>query len=347
MGLRGKFFFKFFVYQELFLYTIGSMEENFVKRYDALVIDSVNFAYRTFKIESETPVRISKKTIYKDSICNFIDKVEDLKGKYLKSDGQVYLLFDNYFSKADLRSMYMFANRKELVESYKANRKKESKEFYNSLNFLRYFYLIGPEQYHTIRIDNLEADDLVKPLFEKIGVIGGDTSALMVTTDLDWARYLSESVDWLPRFNETPEDVRMLSDKLGFKVTEKSIIAYKALFGDPSDNIKGIVTHNSKNLEEFKELMEKCNTADELLFLARATFNTEEKSILGTVRDNEKAYIINMQLVDTIACSKETLACSLTTGRNATSLYSTVRKAIGLDGPEKFTFGNVRRNRIS
>ena len=54
-----------------------------------------------------------------------------------------------------------------------------------------------------------------------------------------------------------------------------------------------------------------------------------------------------MQLVDTIACSKETLACSLTTGRNAVSLYSTIKKAIGLDGPEKFTFGNVRRTRIS
>ena len=323
------------------------MEENFVKRYDALVIDSVNFAYRTFKIEGETPVRISKKTVYKDSICNFIDSVEDLKGKYLKSDGQVYLLFDNYFSRADLRSMYMFANRKELSESYKANRKKESKEFYNSLNFLRYFYLIGPEQYHTVRIDNLQADDLVKPLSEKIGVTGGNTSALMVTNDLDWTRYLSDNVDWLPRLDETPEDVRMLSNKLGFKVNEKSIIAYKALFGDSSDNIKGMVSHNNKNLEEFKELMEKCNSADDLIYLARAISNTKEKSILKTVHDDEKTYIVNMQLVDTIACSKETLACSLTTGRNATSLYSTVRKAIGLDGPEKFTFGNVRRNRIS
>ena len=323
------------------------MEENFVKKYDALVIDSVNFAYRTFKIEGETPVRISKKTVYKDSICNFIDSVEDLKNKYLKSDGQVYLLFDNYFSRADLRSMYMFVNRKELNESYKANRKKESKEFYNSLNFLRYFYLIGPEQYHTIKIDNLEADDLVKPLFETIKVIGGNTSALMVTNDLDWTRYLSDSVDWLPRLNETPEDVRVLSNKLGFNVNEKSIIAYKALFGDSSDNIKGMVTLNNKNLEEFRGLMDKCSFADDLIYLARTVPNTQEKSILKAIHDDEKTYIINMQLVDTIACSKETLACSLTTGRNAVSLYSTIKKAIGLDGPEKFTFGNVRRTRIS
>ena len=186
------------------------MEEIVVKKYDAIVIDSVNFAYKTFKINDETPVRISKKTVYKDSICNFINSVEDLKNKYLKSDGQVYLLFDNYFSRADLRSMYMFANRKELNESYKANRKKESKEFYNSLNFLRYFYLIGPSQYHTVRIDNLEADDLVKPLFEDIGVADGKLSALLITNDLDWTRYLSDMVDWLPKLNEPPEDYRKL-----------------------------------------------------------------------------------------------------------------------------------------
>ena len=74
------------------------MEEIVVKKYDAIVIDSVNFAYKTFKINDELPVRISKKTVYKDSICNFINSVEDLKNKYLKSDGQVYLLFDNYFN---------------------------------------------------------------------------------------------------------------------------------------------------------------------------------------------------------------------------------------------------------
>src|SRR5574344_482487 len=101
----------------------------------------------------------------------------------------------------------------------------------------------------------------------------------MVTNDLDWTRYLSDNVDWLPRLDETPEDVRMLSDKLGFKVNEKSIIAYKALFGDSSDNIKGMISHNNKNLKEFKELMEKCNSADDLIYLARSISNAKEKSI--------------------------------------------------------------------
>lgn len=323
------------------------MEEIVVKKYDAIVIDSVNFAYKTFKINDETPVRISKKTVYKDSICNFINSVEDLKNKYLKSDGQVYLLFDNYFSRADLRSMYMFANRKELNESYKANRKKESKEFYNSLNFLRYFYLIGPSQYHTVRIDNLEADDLVKPLFEDIGVADGKLSALLITNDLDWTRYLSDMVDWLPRLNEPPEDYRKLSAKLGFQVNEKNIIAYKAIFGDSSDNIKGLLPYNEKYLDEFNKLMESSISPNDLVYKARAINDPSESPILYTIKEDEKTYIINMQLVDTINCSKDTLHCSLTTGRNAESLYSTVRKAIGLDGPEKFIFGNVRRSRTS
>lgn len=323
------------------------MEEIFVKKYDALVIDSVNFAYKTFKINDELPVRISKKTVYKDSICNFINSVEDLKNKYLKSDGQVYLLFDNYFSKADLRSMYMFANRKELNEAYKANRKKEPKEFYNSLNFLRYFYLIGPSQYHTVRIENLEADDLVKPLLEDIGVVDGNLTTLLVTNDLDWTKYLSEKVDWLPRLNEPPEDYRKLSSKLGFKVEEKNIIAYKAIFGDASDNIKGLVPLNEKNLIEFNRLIESSISPDDLIYKARDVSDSSESSILYAIKEDEKAYIINVQLVDSIKCSKDTLHCSLTTGRNAVSLYSTVRKAIGLDGAEKFTFGNIRRSRTS
>lgn len=326
---------------------MSGMEEFVVKKYDALIIDSVNFAYKSFKINEEEPVRISKKTVYKDSICNFINSVEDLKSKYLKSDGQVYLLFDNYFSRADLRSMYVFANRKELSESYKANRKKESKEFYNSLNFLRYFYLIGPSQYHTVRIDNLEADDLVKPLLADIGVSEKGLSALLVTNDLDWTRYLSDNVDWLPKLNEPPEDYRKLSDKLGFRVNEKNIIAYKAIFGDASDNIKGLLPINEKHLNEFIKIMESSISPEDLIYKARAITDSSENSILFAIKEDERSYLINVQLVDTINCSKETLHCSLTTGRNAESMYSTVRKAIGLDGPEKFTFGNIRRSRTS
>lgn len=319
----------------------------FSKKYDALVIDSVNFAYRTFKMKEETPLRISKKSVYKNSICNFIDAVESLKNKYLKSDGQIYLLFDNYFSRSDLRSTFMFADRKKLSESYKANRKKESKEFYNSLNFLRYYYLIGPAEYHTIRVDNLEADDLVKPLFMKLNVFKGNTTALMVTTDMDWTRYLCPNSDWLPDLAGVPETCDEFADKMGFKVTESNIILYKSIFGDESDNISALVRKNEKSFNEFKELLNEISYPEELIIISRDKEEAKRNSILERISLNEQDLLVNLQLVSPIPCGVDLISCSMTTGRNADTLYHTVRNAIGLDVSKEFVFGNVRRNRVS
>lgn len=318
--------------------------EEFNKRYDCLVIDSVNFAYRVFHNRKESPVRLSKKTVYKDLICSFIGAVEDLKSKYLAYMGQIYLLFDNYFSKADLRSIYMFADRKQLNESYKANRKKETKEFYNSLNFLRYYYLIGPNNYHTLRVDNLEADDLVKPLFSEIGVFDSKKSALMVTTDLDWTRYLSSNVDWLPKLNEFPQNVHDLSAKLGFKVTENNILMYKAIFGDTSDNISSLVPNNTANFEDYLKLIEDVSSPEDLIYKSR--LNQKDSPILAKIAQNERAYMSNLQLVSSIECSKDMIKYSLTTGRNEQTLYNAVRDALELNGPAEYTFGGIKRIRV-
>ena len=319
-------------------------KEEFTKRYDCLVVDSVNFAYRLFQRNKEVAVRLSKKTVYKDLICSFIESIEDLRRKYMSHNGEIYLLFDNYFSRSDLRSIYMFADRKQLNEAYKSNRKKESKEFYNSLNFLRYYYLIGPNIYHTLRVDNLEADDLVKPLFVDLGVFDSKKSALMITTDLDWARYLRKNVDWLPRLNENPQDYQALSKKLGFGVTENNILMYKAIFGDASDKIKGIIPNNDKNFKDFLDLIEKVITPEDLVLLSRK--NKEGSSILNEIYLDEKLYLSNLQLVSSIECSKDLIKYSLTTGRNEQTLYNSVRDALGLNGPSEYVFGGVRRKRV-
>ena len=320
-------------------------KEEFTKRYDNIVIDSVNFAYRVFTHKGETPVQLSKKTVYKESICRFIEAVEDLRLKYLAHEGNIYLLFDNYFSRADLRSIYMYADRKQLNESYKANRKKDSKEFYNSLNFLRYYYLIGPNFYHTLRVDNLEADDLVKPLFTDLGIFENKQSALMVTTDLDWTRYLRDNVDWLPKMNENPQDVHALSAQLGFDVNEKNILMYKAIFGDASDNISPLITNNSSNFNDFVGLIEKVVIPEDLVFLSRK--DNSSSPILKKISQDEKAYLANLQLVSSIECSKDMVKFSLTNGRMADTLYNAVREAIGLNGSPEFVFGGIKRNRIS
>lgn len=298
-------------------------------------------------MKGETPLQISKKSVYKNSICNFIKFLESLKDKYLSSDGEVYLLFDNYFSRADLRSTYMFADRKKLDESYKATRKKENKEFYNSINFLRYYYLIGPEKYHTIRIDNLEADDLVEPLFNLLGIINGTKSALMITTDADWTRYLSDSVDWLPNLSSCPETITDFSNKMGFKINKQNIILYKALFGDSSDNISGLVSNNENNRKEFLELINLIKYPEQLIEMSRGLEERNKYNILKKISENEKGFLINLQLIFPIPCGVDTLKSHLTTGRNAETLYRTVREVMGLEETEGFVFGNVKRNRVS
>lgn len=323
------------------------MEDTVKKKYDVLVVDCVNFAYRTFKMKDETPLQVSKKSVYKNSICNFILTLESLKDTYLNSDGEIYLLFDNYFSRADLRSTYMFADRKKLNESYKATRKKESKEFYNSINFLRYYYLIGPSIYHTARIDNLEADDLVEPLFNHLGINKGYKSALMITTDADWTRYLADNVDWLPDLSKSPETITDLSNKLGFKVSKSRIILYKAIFGDASDNIQGIVPDNENNRKEFISLLDMIDYPEYLIEMSRGLEFRNQFNILKNIAKNEKAFLVNLQIISPIPCGVDTLLSHLTSGRNAETMYKTVREVMGLEESEGFVFGNVKRNRVS
>lgn len=332
------------------------MTEKLNNHYDFIIFDTVNFAYKIFKHREETPVQIGKKAVYKDSICDFIRSVEKLVDTYLSLTGEVFFLFDNYFSKSDLRSMFMYIDRHKLDESYKATRSKDTKEFYNSLNFIRYYYLIGSPTYHTARIDNLEADDLVPPLLTKYNLFNDKSKkVLLVTSDLDWTRYLGDNIDWLPSLGEDPQNVFDLSQKLGFPVNCQNIVLYKVLFGDSSDNIDQITPKTEKHFEEFLELVKLGKTTEDLIYMSRDKSNWEKFTLLADIQAPDKkrksstkeALVkINTQLITAIPCSVGSLNANLTTGREAQTLYKTVREAIGLDNYLEFVFGNVKRARV-
>ena len=317
-----------------------------MEKYNSLIIDTVNLAYKVFEKENETPKLLAKKLVFKKSVCNFINTVEELKKKYLHYDGQVYLLIDNYFSRADLQSTFLFADRKQLDEAYKSTRKKENKSFYNSINLIRYYYLIGPADYHTIRIEGLEADDLVKPLLNS--ECKGQR-CLMVTNDLDWCRYLGDGIDWLPYLNEEPETKGDVSQRLGFEANEKNITIYKALFGDESDNIPATSRHSKDNTNQFLELIKIVEYPEQLVMLSRDKDKVAQYPILEDISgsvDKEKRYLINVQLVSAINCTTDHLKSCMTTGRLADTLYKVVRESIGLDSSDQeFVFGNVKRPR--
>ena len=322
------------------------------ERYNNLIIDVVNFAYKTFQNGlSEAPEYVGKKEIYKTSACNFINAVESLKKSYLHSDGNVYLLFDNYFSRADMQSAFQFADRKRLDEAYKATRKKENKQFYQTINFLRYYYMIGPEKYFTLRLDNLEADDLVKPI---LSIIDSSERSLLVSSDLDWARYIRDNVHQLSSLKEDPKSFREISTELGFEITENSLIMYKAIFGDPSDNISALVHKTPENLADFVEVVKNISYPEQLNLLIGDVNLRRKYPLLNSIasengRDKipkSRLYTINVQLISAIKCSSEIVKANLVEGRNDETLFKSVKEAIGLENPKQsFVFGNNKRPR--
>lgn len=317
-------------------------------KYECLIIDTVNLAYKTFLKKEENKIElISKKPVYKDSICNFIRAVENLRKKYLYDDGKIYLLIDNYFSRADLQSTFLYATRKELDESYKKTRKKENKEFYNSLNLIRYYYLIGPNNYATCRIEGLEADDLVKPLLLSECK---DKNCLMITSDLDWCRYLSNKVHWLPSLSSEPEDFQTFTLKIGLNSTEESIekdiICYKAIFGDESDNISPLIRINDERHKDFLEAIKDIRYPEDLILKSRKAISSNN-TIFQTIKNNENQFLINLQLVSTINCNIDNFLKELTYGHAETTLFKMVREILGLELRKTvFKFGGVKRPRI-
>lgn len=326
-----------------------------MKMYDCLVVDMVNFCYRTFKPKTDKTVAVSPSlggngtgAIYQNSVHSAIKTLEKLSKAYLRNPetDPVYLLFDNYFSRADLQSTFLYADRKDLKESYKANRKKESKEFYQSINFLKYYYMIGPDNFYTVQIPSLEADDLVYPLLSSRCQ---NQDCLLVTTDLDWARYLTSRIDWLPDFSAGPERCPELSEKLGFEVSEKNIILYKAIFGDPSDNIEPLAKKTSENWRQFLELLGLTVFPDDLFTLARDPEVLRKYPLLQEIIEiDHKKYNyegrlnINLYLVSAIPCSQAVFSNALIRGRNSGLLFDSVRKAIGLEEHKpKFVFGKL------
>ena len=317
-------------------------------KYDNIIIDVCNLSYKILddtKKASSTIV-INNKSSYKEFIASFIRSVDSLVERFGTDSTLVYCLFDNYKSRLDLQNSFLNSRRKSISENYKKNRKKQPKEWYNSLNILKYFYEVNEPRYYVAQLQGLEADDLVKPT---LSLVKG--RSLLITSDLDWCRYLSSSVDWLPSLDEEPLSVEDTTLKLGFKCTENNIILYKALFGDPSDNITGVIPETSYNREKVLDLMKSREPYDPVdLIMDIRQFNREKGSdpFWESLDDNEliSNYRVNLQLVSTINVSPGVFKRELLKGTDRKGVVKSLREIVGLvSSSKKFTFGNIRRPR--
>lgn len=310
-------------------------------RYDNILIDTLNTLYK-LREGHEHPSILSSKYVYRDLAAKYIKTIKDLKDKYLTDTGTIYLLFDNPTSRLDLQKSFYFASRKHIYPKYKEQRAKESREFYNTLDLIRYYYLTNVDSYICIQVQNLEADDLVKPV---LTTYCSSAHNLLVTNDYDWTRYLSDTVDWLPSLASEPELIKNFIEKMGFLPTETSIIIYKSLFGDPSDNIPHIIPKNSKTYSEFLEIVREgsIRNPEDLIDKGRCMPKDLFSSVLDAVRNNEKQYKINIQLTSTIPISEKHLRAVSCKGRNSAIITEAIEVALKLREEKKeFVFGKIR-----
>lgn len=316
----------------------------FLTKYDWIVFDLVNFCYKTFPRERGELSQVSNKFVYSAAAANAIRAAEFLKEQYGSPDSKIVFLVDNYLSRADLSSAFAYADRRNLLVEYKKVRKKEDKEFYNTINLVRYYFLVSPGNYFSAKIEGLEADDLLKPFLDYKRVTG---SVLLVTSDLDWARYLSDDVHWLPSLKDTPETAKDLSVRLGFDVTEKNIVLYKAIFGDPSDNIKGLLPLNQSNLDNFKLFADACPHAEYATVLYRDSNWQKRWPALVDLSNQETQFRVNIQVVSTIPVARDIFDSNFVKSRESLTVYNKLREILGLSTDKKgFVFGNIKRPRV-
>jgi len=320
-------------------------KENNMELYDYLIFDTVNTGYFVLNHPEKSKenrselITIQGKRIYRHFLKNLIEMIGSLKSKYLQDNGEIVFLIDNYESREELKALLKplasSQNRKKVNESYKSGRVNQKFEFYNTLDILRYYYLVQTKQYHTARIPNLEADDLVPPCLKRVSP-NNDKKVLLVTNDSDWCRYLSENVHYLPNLYEAPVGIGEFTRIHGYPPTEGKIILDKILNGDSADNIEAVFMDIPPFLRE--RIVEVFD--DVVDFMFNIGGNPEFKQYATLVKDRENDIRIAYQMLAAIPVGMQHFNAIWTTGRDSKVMVETIhRKLYDEEGKATFTFG--------
>jgi 5'-3' exonuclease len=302
-----------------------------MNNYRYLILDTLNISYRIFNaipLEQRVLCRVSNKIIYKKFVKDFLDTLEYWKSRYLVEDSEIYLLFDNPTSRDDLKKLFQplppTASRKEKFPEYKANRKAASKEFYNSVEFLRWYFTLGESSIKTCRINHIEADDIVKPLIQKLRKKSQD-KILLITNDSDWLRFIDDSICYLPEFYEEPLTPEDFMRKKGYYPTENKIVLDKILNGDTGDNIPSAFPDLSKEDKEY--LLENFESIQDIYSSLDSFERGDLKKVL---RNSERKALTTFQMVALIPVKEEHLNATLVSGRNSKGYKEAIDKSLGL-----------------
>lgn len=150
--------------------------------------------------------------------------------------------------------------RTEMYEQYKATRKEKEQELYDQIPLIQ--ELVTAFRVPNLMKDGFEADDVLGTL-AKLGKEHGNTQTIIVTGDKDTMQLIDDRTSVLTPKNGISETMIYDADavRARYGLTPEQMVDYKALVGDPSDNIKGVKGIGEKSATS---LLAKYQTLDHL-----------------------------------------------------------------------------------
>ena len=289
-------------------------------KYKNLVFDTHNIYYRALWKNEDRHINIEGKSIRTGGILKTIKMIEYRIENYLEEDGRCYFLFDNPTSRDQIRKQINF--------EYKSNREKMRPEFYKGLNYLQAILKSWRDNTFIIREHKTEADDFVDPIVQK----HKNESTLVISTDMDWARNITDNCHWLDR--RIVYDKTEFEKKYGFIPSRKSVCFYKAFYGDKVDNIKPALAQLPRTF--FLRVIDECD--DIYDFVNKVSNNKlsflDDGWILRVSRDRN-LLTKNWKLVDFIGLTEADLSRHCIEGKFKPEKLKIIYSTLG------FTFSEI------
>lgn len=270
-------------------------------RYDKILVDGMNLYHRAYGVSTKLVSKLEDGTeMITGGIYTSLTMLKKLIRNYLTENGQIFVLFEGTYSKQKAKTVSL---RRQIDPEYKANRTVHDSAFYKSLELLELMLLSYSSQIIVSKVPGYEADDLVKPLVENFRE---EETVLLVSTDLDWARFIRENVHWLKK--NTLIDMERFEDNYGFPPSEETLGMYKAFRGDASDNIPIGVPQIAEKL--LVAIINECESLREVYE------NLEEYNFIGDtwkdkILENRGRVLLNYHLVESLSLSLKELEAHL------------------------------------
>lgn len=261
--------------------------------YSNIIIDVFNLYHRikgSQNLKESNAITLANKVI---------DTIEFDLGKFQDKTKPMYLLFDPIPKKDfGIESAFKYSTRRqEVLPDYKINRRFNYCEGdLEAIEWVRKYFSHRGKKYVEISSNKYEADDFVESLVEEL-LQNKRTNIALVTTDNDWARYLGKNVVMLNDAFDKPFTTDDFLAKYDFKPTLLSVTYFKALYGDPSDNITGALMQKrikklnfikKEGFDWIKSLADSSETIDEVL--DRITHYTLDKTKEATTPEEKQFF---------------------------------------------------------